>query len=303
MTRARMTPPTPEPTLAEVENDNQHQSNSRFAAYVASSAFFGMFITPRSLPLFLGQLASKVILPIAAFSSISDMYFKMREYMAKKKLDENSSGFYSLVVDGLMNVGILASIGVAYLATAATAIAAAPIILVTALFLKSAWELAMAAKDAFQAFHLDPTATSSQTTLDRKNELNRSAAIHFGNSLVTGVIGLSVSLMAFAGYAAFAYLGLAASGMGAVIEARTKEENSDKSIVQINTARTVSSTSQAAKALGIGHGFHCESTFVPARHYDNLTVVQAPSPGTTLAAQPESLAAKEGVTVTTRFRR
>ncbi|MES2218453.1 MAG: hypothetical protein V4501_08570 [Pseudomonadota bacterium] len=263
-------------TLQEIENDNQHQSNSRGVAFAAAAAFFGMFITARSVPLFLGQLASKIILPITAGSSAVDLFYKWQAHQKKKQLNGNASGFATLMVDTAVNLGVITSVITAF----AINVAVAPIIAVASLALKSAWELAMAAKDFYQAVRMPGVdETSAAATNGRRSELYRKAFVHLAQGLVTGLIGLSLGLMAWSGLAAFTYLGLAAAGTGAVLEARTKEENGNLGQMTLTDAQEPASNASTSEiALKLGHGFEHAKTIVNSKHYDAVMAPPAPTP-------------------------
>jgi hypothetical protein len=102
--------------------------------------------------------------------------------------------------------------------------------------------------------------------------------------------------MAYAGFAAFTLMGLAASAGGLVLESRLKEENSNLGIVELTGTPPTHSYSNNAinNALRINHGFGTAHTIVPVKYFGNLEAVKS---NTTSTLHATATAGKGGAPV------
>jgi hypothetical protein len=250
----------------EMSDNHVREANSKIATLLGASAFFTFFITTRSLPQFLSSLAGKILLPFTAASSILGVVFEWQEYEKKKLANGGiANGFYSLVVDALVATGISLSVLSAFFVSTA----AAPIILVSALAIKSAFEFALGVKDFMSARALLKHVGGHPNTEESKAEISslyRSSGKHFLNFGFTSVIAASFALMA-ASYAAFTYMGLIASGVAGVVENAYKEGDANFAIKREKEV-LVSSTTSTVRSLEVEEAL---------RNQHRLSVVSGPA--------------------------
>jgi hypothetical protein len=224
-----------------LSNTIKAEKENKFWALLGTSAFFTYFITPRTVGQFLGQTFGLILLPLMAASSALNIALKWKEYVHERAILGKNPAWLSKAVESLIDVGIIiAAIGSIF-AQAAFAIAA-PAIIVAAVGIQSLVQLGMAISDFVKLATLRKTETSSDVTIARKNELWRDGWKHLANSVVNAVMGTAIGLMAFAGWAAMAYMGLAASVVGAAVVNKFQGGDAKLAIVDVVEPEPVASS-------------------------------------------------------------